>query len=83
MKNMLTQDFIQSHLASVHNYDSFGRSLIAQILEESSKQVAEKSKEEVQLTIDISVKATEKDCIEFCCSLTGYWICLHLPPRNN
>ncbi|MEI4623935.1 hypothetical protein KFD70_27540 [Bacillus pfraonensis] len=59
----LDAEYIEQHLEAVNDYDSFGRSLCAAILNESLKLVKGKSEEIVRLTADISVSPTKSGCM--------------------
>lgn len=59
----MNAEYIEQHLEAVNDYDSFGRSLCAAILNESLKLVKGKSEEIVRLTADISISPTKKGCM--------------------
>ncbi|MEI3894641.1 MULTISPECIES: hypothetical protein [unclassified Bacillus (in: firmicutes)] len=59
----LDTEYIEKHLESVNNYDSFGRSLCAAILNECLKLVKGDYEEKIQLTADISVSTTTNGCM--------------------
>lgn len=75
---MLDREYIENHL-DIHNYESFGRSIIAGILEEALERVGDERKEEVELQLRATIRATRSDCIQLIMYVNGKPYPIHQP----
>jgi hypothetical protein len=79
---MLDREYIENHL-TVHNYESFGRSIIALILEEVLEQVGDERKEEVEIQLKTTVKPSPRGCIWLTMYVNGKPVRIHQPTDEH
>ncbi|MFF5633711.1 hypothetical protein [Streptomyces sp. NPDC012825] len=72
---MLDKAYIESHVAGVQNYESFGRNLAEAILLETMKRVEDSPKGEVEFTAKIKIEPAE---IEGPAPRLCIWFTVHL-----
>ncbi|MGI9652576.1 hypothetical protein [Chryseobacterium sp. RLHN22] len=75
----ISKKYIDDHKQNVHTVDSFGRSLIEQILNESIKKIGEEEKESLTIDAKFKIQAFEPaTCIRLCTNVNGVEICYHV-----
>ncbi|MFJ5936529.1 hypothetical protein [Streptomyces sp. NPDC093071] len=72
---MLDKTYIESHMADVQNYESFGRNLAEAILLEALKRVEHSPQEEVEFMTKIKIEPAE---IEGPMPRLCIWFTVHL-----
>ncbi|MEI3894642.1 MULTISPECIES: hypothetical protein [unclassified Bacillus (in: firmicutes)] len=74
----IDKKYIENHLETIHTYESFGRSVCENILHASLKRVKGNDKDNVQMTANISVRATERICLQVCKVIDGSHVTVHI-----
>lgn len=82
MPEMMNRKYIENHLG-VHNYESFGRAIVATVLEEALNQMADQDggfEGELKMELESSVEATGTGCIWTTMIVNGRRIRIHTTP---
>ena len=79
MSQELTREYVEQHSTEVHTYESFGRSLIAQVLKECINKVGVTPGDTVKIDTNIIVTTVEiTRCLEVRVTVGGAYICKHV-----
>lgn len=75
----ISKKYIDDHKRSVHTADSFGRSLIEQILSESIQKIGKEETQSVDVNVRFKVEAFEPaTCLRVCANINGVEVCYHV-----
>jgi hypothetical protein len=80
----LDRKYVEDHLGA-HNYESFGRSIVAAGLEDALMQVSDQGEfgEEVDVDVKMKLKATPSGCTWLIMIVNGRRIRIHQPPIST
>lgn len=79
---MLDREYIENHLG-VYNYEAFARTIIGSVLEEALEQVGDERKEEIEVQLTATVKATRSGCTWLTMYVNGKPYRFHQPPIQD
>jgi hypothetical protein len=86
MPNKLDKQYIENHMG-VHNYESFGRSIVATVMEEAlEKKRNEKSQDGgggMSFNAEITLEATSSGCTWLTMYVNGRPVRIHQPPITS
>ncbi|WP_248579536.1 hypothetical protein [Nocardioides sp. InS609-2] len=80
MEQKLDKQYVENHLGA-HDYESFGRSVVAEILEEALERTSDQGEfEEMDIDIKTTLRATSSGCIWLIMIVNGRRVRFHQPP---
>ena len=80
MAQKLDRHYIENHLGA-HDYESFGRSVVAAILEEALERASDEGEvEEMDIDVRTTLRATPSGCTWLIMIVNGRRIRIHQPP---
>jgi hypothetical protein len=82
MSQTLDRKYVEDHLGT-HNYESFGRSIVAAVLEEALQQMSDQDggfEEEFKVDVETTLRATSSGCTWLIMIVNGRRIRIHQPP---
>ncbi|GAA1875514.1 hypothetical protein GCM10009836_66040 [Pseudonocardia ailaonensis] len=82
MSDKLDEQYILEHLG-VHNYESFGRSIVATVLEEALAQRRHDDQAELTFEVTANLAKTPSGCTWLTMIVNGKSVRIHQPPITN
>ncbi|QOF72656.1 hypothetical protein IG197_06185 [Aminobacter sp. SR38] len=82
MPNTLDRQYVEDHLGA-HNYESFGRSIVAAVLEEALEQRSRDGGGDLKFKLETKLEATSSGCTWLIMIVNGRRIRIHQPPITS
>ncbi len=82
MPNELDRQYVEDHLGA-HNYESFGRSIVAAVLEEALEQKSQDGGRGLKFNVETTLEATSSGCTWLIMIVNGRRIRIHQPPITS
>lgn len=85
MPEKLDRKYVEDHLGA-HTYESFGRSIVAAVLEEALEKMSDQDggfEEEFKVEVETTLKATSSGCTWLIMIVNGRRVRIHQPPITS
>lgn len=85
MAGTLNRQYVEEHLGA-HNYESFGRSIVAAVMEEALEQMADKDAAfdgGFRMDVETVLEATGSGCTWLVMIVNGKRVRIHQPPITS
>ena len=85
MTEKLSRKYVEEHLGT-HNYESFGRSIVAAVLEEALDRMSDDEggfDDEFKVDVETTLRATPSGCTWLIMIVNGRRVRIHQPPITS
>lgn len=79
MPSNIDRQYVEDHLGA-HSYESFGRSIVAAILEDALEQKSKDGGGDLKFKVETKLEATSSGCTWLIMIVNGRRIRIHQPP---